>query len=655
LPGAVSLGLGPTPGFLLRLAPLLHIAIPLVGTACSPDFSREETLPAPTGPHGTGRRSHHWVDAGREELETRAAGDRRELMAHLFYPAAAGDSGDRAPYVPDADAMRGPWNDEQVARIAAMRAFSREGAPLSDGEDRYPVAVFLPGGGMKALTYHALLEDLASHGWVVAAIDPPYNARAVRFPDGRVLGNLPAPERGWPPTRNPEEERRFYRERIVHWSGDVSFVIDQMTALDRGEGPFARRLDLARGVGVFGHSRGGQAAGTVRMLDDRVRGGINIDGTAGEYPFQPAKGEETSGSPPFLWIQQPLPEPPTEEQLRRARRTRAEYDAEIERILAAWNRRLRAVAGGAMRVTIDRPGITHIDFSDEPFWDGSMTPETRPGKLATVADTRAWVRAFFDGTVRGVWADLERLVREAGTSRPEVTLALFGRLWPESGARAWDGEVRVHGSLRAMFHEGKTGATVTLGAMLPDGDLYAVGALADLAGEVTIVGGKVYLSYPDGEGLARCETTSRTDAAATLLVAADVPEWRSVVTGRAIPFEDLDEEIARIAASAGLSRVERFPFLVEGTLQDLEWHVIDGSRRTGGGASHADHLAAAVKAKLDHASGSLVGFYSRSDQGVFTHMGASTHVHCALDAPLAAGHVDRVTLPAGATVKIPAD
>ncbi|MGH9937826.1 MAG: alpha/beta hydrolase family protein, partial [Blastocatellia bacterium] len=327
--------------FLASVAMLL-----VIGAANQAD----DLLPAPTGPHKTGRMSFHWKDAARAELETSAPDDKRELMAHLFYPADANALGGRAPYVPDADAMRGPWNNEKLARITAMRAFSRENAALPRGNARYPVVVFAPGGGMKGLIYHVLLEDLASHGWVVAAIDPPYNARAVRFPDGRVLGNLQPAERGWPQTRNREENRRYYQERIVHWSRDVSFVIDQLTALDRGNGPFARRLDLQRGVGVFGHSRGGQAAGAVRLLDDRVRGGINIDGTQGEYPFMPVKGEDVSGSQPFLWIQAPLPPPPTDEHLQRARRTRAEYDAEIQRIMAIWNRKLGAVTGGAMRV-----------------------------------------------------------------------------------------------------------------------------------------------------------------------------------------------------------------------------------------------------------------------------------------------------------------
>lgn len=391
----------------------------------------EVTLPAPTGPHQTGRMSFHWKDAARDELETKASDDKRELMAHLFYPADAKAAGKRAAYVPDADAMRPPWNDAQLARITALRAFSREKAALPRGKARYPVVIFAPGGGMKALTYHALLEDLASHGWVVAAIDPPYNARAVRFPDGRVLGNLPPAERGWPQPRNAEENQRFYQERIVHWARDISFVVDQLTVLDKGRGPFAQRLDLPSGVGVFGHSRGGQAAGTVRLLDARVRGGINLDGTAGAFAIIPAKaGDATVGAQPFLWIQKTLPAPPTDEQLQRARRTRAEYDAEIERVMSSWRRQLGAITGGAMRVYIDRPGIQHIDFSDEPFWDGTMTPANRPNRLKTIADTRAWVRAFFEGTVRGNWADLKRLAGAGSQSQPEVTVQVFGKMWP---------------------------------------------------------------------------------------------------------------------------------------------------------------------------------------------------------------------------------
>ena len=400
--------------------------------ACQAPQQPNEVLPAATGPHKTGRMSFHWKDTSRAELETSAPDDKRELMVHVFYPAEAGASQPRAPYVPDAEGMRGPWNEEQMARITTMRAFSRENAPLARGNARYPVIIFSPGGGMKGLTYHTLFEDLASHGWVVAAIDPPYNARAVRLSDGRVLGNLPPPERGWPAPRNGAEEVRFYQERVAHWSRDVSFVIDQLTALDRGPGPFTHRLDLQRGVGVAGHSRGGQAAGTVRLIDPRVRGAINLDGTAGEFGgFLPVDGNSGSGAQPFLWIQKSLPAPPTPEQLQRAGRTRAQYDSVIARMLGAWERRLGAVSGGAMRIYIDRPGVEHIDFSDEPFWDGRTTADARPGKLRTIADTRVWMRAFFDGTVRGDWNSLKRLAADSALTRSGVTVTVYQKPWPQ--------------------------------------------------------------------------------------------------------------------------------------------------------------------------------------------------------------------------------
>jgi hypothetical protein len=59
-----------------------------------------------------------------------------------------------------------------------------------------------------------------------------------------------------------------------------------------------------------------------------------------------------------------------------------------------------------------------------------MTPANRPGRLQTIADTRTWVRAFFDGTVRGDWANLKRLASEISKSQPEITVYAFGRMWP---------------------------------------------------------------------------------------------------------------------------------------------------------------------------------------------------------------------------------
>lgn len=217
----------------------------------------------------------------------------------------------------------------------------------------------------------------------------------------------------------------------------------------------------------------------------------------------------------------------------------------------------------------------------------------------------------------------------------------------------WSGEVETHGVLREIVHEGKMGATVLLHTLLPDSNLYAVGALAELAGEVTIAGGKVYLSYPDGADRTRDETVVDSTTAATLLVAARVPAWRDVVTERPISMANLDRDVAALAAAAGINTDRRLPFVIEGQLEDLEWHVVDGRRLASGGGSHQDHRAASVRLKRDRAAAILIGFYSNHDQGVFTHMGAATHMHCVVGDPVESGHVDQVTIPAGATVRFP--
>jgi acetolactate decarboxylase len=214
-------------------------------------------------------------------------------------------------------------------------------------------------------------------------------------------------------------------------------------------------------------------------------------------------------------------------------------------------------------------------------------------------------------------------------------------------------QVEAHGALRAMMHEGKTGAQVTLDELLPNPNLYAVGALADLAGEITIVAGTAYLSYPSGDNGVRMETRRTANAGAALLVSATVDRWRSVRIEEPIPFEALDAAIAELAVAAGLDAGARFPFLLEGEFEELEWHVIDGRRLEGVDSSHEAHKAAAVSTRQSKVEATLVGFYSPRDQGVFTHMGSTTHVHCVTEDPPASGHVDHVVIPAGATIRLP--
>lgn len=97
----------------------------------------------------------------------------------------------------------------------------------------------------------------------------------------------------------------------------------------------------------------------------------------------------------------------------------------------------------------------------------------------------------------------------------------------------------------------------------------------------------------------------------------------------------------------------RFPFLLQGEFRDLQWHVVDGSRLPEGPSSHEEHEAAGIRLSKQRVRASLLGFFSERDEGVFTHMGSRTHVHCTVEDPYSSGHVDQVDIPAGTVLRLP--
>jgi acetolactate decarboxylase len=232
-----------------------------------------------------------------------------------------------------------------------------------------------------------------------------------------------------------------------------------------------------------------------------------------------------------------------------------------------------------------------------------------------------------------------------------VLLLLIPEEGAGSSARPWD--LMTYGSLREIFHSGQVDSAVSLDSILPNPELYAVGALAGLAGEITVVAGTAYIGLPAGADSSRTRTWSEGPESACLLVTATVEKWIEVSLEKGVRGKGLDQALSEMAESAGLDVDEAFPFLIEGEVRELSWHVIDGDRLKRGETSHSDHLRAAVQHHRAQISATLIGFYSPRDHGVFTHMGSNTHIHCVLKDPVSSGHVDDVLLPAGTRVRLP--
>lgn len=364
-------------------------------------------LPAATGLNSVGRSSFHWVDESREEVFRRPG--KREIAVQLWYPAEPHEK--LAPYLSDGERVL-PFLPKGTAEATAgLQLRVWQDAPVLRGR-RFPVIVFSPGKGVNAFHYSSLYLDLASHGFVVAAIDHPYDAPAVVFPGGRVV--VPLPKEARPPQPSSDVEAQHeaadYRARDMLASRNA---LARMNA--EPGGPFEGKLDLAK-VSVAGHSLGGMAAFRACQLDAAIASCINIDGGYRARPY-PAAVEASAIEPPFLWLRRPL-YVFTDVQLKQVGMSRAEFDEQI----AMGRRVLDGGANGAFDVRLPHAGVNHMDFSDIPLLQGDVTAAARAARFLTIEMTRSWVRDFARASAMG---RPQRVLTETSAAYREARITAY--------------------------------------------------------------------------------------------------------------------------------------------------------------------------------------------------------------------------------------
>jgi predicted dienelactone hydrolase len=347
------------------------------------------------GRYPIGRTKFDWVDAARNEPS--AAGHKRELVVYVWYPSEARAECTPAPYLPDAALMSDALPKEVAGSVAAAKTGACLDAPLSRAQERFPVIVFSPGDGFKTLGYSALQEDLASRGYIVAAIDVPYNAPVVELSDGRVT--RPREEEPPPPNLSPDALKQYAYDQTMAqlqlWAEDIAFVARRMGELDRNDRRFRGRIDT-KAIGSLGHSAGGLASFHACQIDPALRACADIDGNYRARPYPIAAAAE-SPSQPFLWIH--IPQPAfTDQQLEQRKMSRTDY----ERELALGKAIMAGVASGSYDVTFTEPGVDHLDFTDFRLFESGIAPKTLTFRRQTLEQTRAVLAAFFDEALRGI-------------------------------------------------------------------------------------------------------------------------------------------------------------------------------------------------------------------------------------------------------------
>ncbi len=383
---------------------LLLVAISVGASWLLPMFR----LPMPTGRYPVGTTIVHLVDASRREIHGMAPRGPRELMVQIWYPAE-GTKKPLAPY------RRWAETTALSSYMAMIRTHSQVEAEVAHPVPLFPVLLFSPGWKNSRTESVWQMEDLASHGFVVVAIDYPYNSQPVAFSDGRVLFSKETRDIDDFTGHTAEDALAYANAEANYEAQDNSFVLDQLELMNFKTGNrFFVALDTKH-VGAFGHSFGGGVAMETALRDSRVLGAINYDGwTFGDV------GE--AGLPkPFMIMYEPYPAPSIADLTSsdRARRSEAEVNrwdqANIQRALEAH---------GGYRVFI--PTAKHMNFADRSLYS-PLRSRTDSGTIDPVRVheiVEAYTLAFFSQLLK---RDSEPLLEAVPSPFPEVRYEVFAR------------------------------------------------------------------------------------------------------------------------------------------------------------------------------------------------------------------------------------
>ena len=273
-------------------------------------FSQPGTfLPKPTGEFFVGTRNLFFTDNSRKEKLTVKGGDKRMLQVKIWYPSDVKGETENM-YLKDYSAET-LWANYKVFNdsksffdsLKQYKTFSYENIPVSNKQKSFPLIFFSQGYYFGLDDYYtALMENLASHGFIIVSITHPYDQVITNTAEGIVLNikkwRMTKAYLQWkkveflhkknPDTTNARQVNRILKAylrgmKVFHrsvnlWVKDVQFVMDTLEKLNNGvvNYPFYGKLDFSR-VGTMGQSVGGAVSGQLCYVDQRIKAGVNLD------------------------------------------------------------------------------------------------------------------------------------------------------------------------------------------------------------------------------------------------------------------------------------------------------------------------------------------------------------------------------------------
>jgi len=196
-------------------------------------------------------------------------------------------------------------------------------------------------------------------------------------------------------------------------------------------------------------------------------------------------------------------------------------------------------------------------------------------------------------------------------------------------------EVKISGEMKNVMRMGKLGGTISLDT-LPQKNLYGIGPVEYLQGELMIFDGISYISKVETDSTMTVDTTF--DVKAPFFVYAQVDDWESETLPDSITSLEtlefyLDEKFK--------DRNEPVVFKIEGQIDSATIHIVNLPEGTKVSSKQEAHQGI-VYYPITEAKVDVLGFFSRKHQAVFTHHDTFMHLHLITKDREMMGHLDEI-------------
>lgn len=217
-------------------------------------------LPQPIGRYGVGTAQYHLIDTSRKENHSKEVDQPREFMIQMWYPTDACLTQRPAYSLPVAQVVAKALS-VPVEKVTQMVTYASVDTPFSTKHKSYPCIIFSHGARTPSILYAGFFEELASHGYIVCAIDHTYATEITVFPSGKIVGMLPELATD---TRWPQEVETF----VI----DLEYCYQWLQ-----KNSISQHINFTHVAGI-GHSVGGAAVTTWARRYHHACAAVNMDG-----------------------------------------------------------------------------------------------------------------------------------------------------------------------------------------------------------------------------------------------------------------------------------------------------------------------------------------------------------------------------------------